>query len=242
MISLIARHTLLYQQGTGKTQGLDFSVEELWQCPPIPSKAVWRVREEKAFFLTQPKPDLSLCFNRVSVIPDQMWKVLPPATRALACFENMNWGASRVFHFLTVEAKKAMTDIDADKAKFQSLNNASQALHNMYEFFSDAGSGHKNAFFDNVKFFSVVANRKGMLVRIHRALEIPKDADPESLIMPDQPQYRLRFEYEEFTRLDGVNKYSRERVFKIFKKILKYAVEGLGEMIKAAAAALATIL
>ena len=142
MISLIARHTLLYQQGIGKTQVLDFSVEEPWQCPPMPTKAVWRVREEQAFdfyFLTQPKPDLSLCFNRDSVIPGHIWKILPAPTRALACFENMNSGASRIFHFLTVEAKKAMADIDADKAKYQSLNNASQALHNMYEFFSDAG-------------------------------------------------------------------------------------------------------
>ena len=81
-----------------------------------------------------------------------------------------------------------------------------------------------------------------MLVRIHRTLEIPEDADPGSLIMPNKPQYRLRFEYEEFTRFDGVNEYSRERVFNIFKKILKYAVEDLGGMIKAAAAALAIIL
>ena len=242
MISLIARHTLLYPQGIGKSQALDFSVEELWQCPPMPTKAVWDGNEGEAFFLTQPKPDLSLCFNRASLIPDDMWMAFPDVTRALASFENTDSRASRVFHFLTVEAKKAMTDIDADKAKFQSLNNASQALHNMYEFFSDAGSGHKRAFFDNVRFFSVVANRKGMLVRIHRALEIPQDAHPRSLIMPDQPQYRLRFEYEEFARLEAVSEYSRERVLNIFKRILKYAVEDLGEMIKAAAAALATTL
>ena len=245
MISLIARHTLVYQQGTGKTQVLDFNVEAPWQCPPMPTKAVWRVREEQAFdfnFLTQPKPDLSLCFNRDSVIPDHIWKILPAPTRALACFENMNSGASRIFHFLTVEAKKAMIDIDADKAKYQSLNNASQALHNMYELFCDAGSEHKEIFFNKVRFFSVVANRKGMLVRIHRAVEIPEDADPGSLIMPDQPKYRLKFEYEEFARIDGGNEYSRERVFNIFKRILKYAAEDLGELIKAAALALATTM
>lgn len=210
----------------------------------MPTKAVWRVREEQAFdsnFLTQPKPDLSLYFNRNSVIPDHIWKILPAPTRALACFENVNSGASRVFHFLTVEAKKAMIDIDADKAKYQSLNNASQALYNMYEF-SDAGSEHKKIFFDKVRFFSVMANRKGMLVRIHRALEIPEDADPRTLIMPDQPKYRLKFEYEEFARLEGVSVYSRERVFTIFKRILKYATEDLGELIRAAASALATTL
>ena len=245
MISLIARHTSIYHQGIGKTPVLDFSVEELWQCPPMPTKAVWRAREKRSFgssFLTQPKPDLSLCFNRDSIITRHIWKTLPPPTKALACFENMGSGATRVFHFLTLEAKNAMTNIDADKAKYQCLNSASQALHNMYEFFNDAGSEHKKIFFDKVRFFSVVANRQGMLVRIHRALEIPEDAHPGSLIMPDQPEYRLNFEYEEFARIGGVNEYTRERVFNIFKKILKYATEDLGELIKAAASALATIL
>ena len=243
MISLIARHTLVYQQGTDKTPVLDFSVEESWQCPPMPTKSVWRVREDQALnlkFLTQPRPDLSLCFNRDSVISGNTWNMLPTPTQALACFENMDSGGSRIFHFLTVEAKKAMIDIDAAKAKYQSLNNASQALHNMYEFFSDAGSDHKQIFFNKVRFFSVVANRKGMLVRIHRAVEIPEDASPRSLILPDQPEYRLKFEYEEFARIDGGNEYSRERVFNIFKRILKYAAEDLGELIKAAALALAT--
>lgn len=245
MISLIARHTLIYQQGTGKTQVLDFNVEEPWQCPPMPTRAAWRASEEQAFninFLTQPKPDLALCFNRESVIPDHIWNILPAPTRALACFENMNSGASRIFHFLTVEAIKAMIDVDANRAKYQSLNNASQALHNMYEFFSDAGSDHKKIFFDKVRFFSVVANRKGMLVRIHRAVKIPEAADPGYLILPDQPKYRLKFEYEEFAKIDRDNEYSHERVFNIFRRILKYAVEDLGELIKAAALALATIM
>ncbi|MCJ1276443.1 hypothetical protein MMC21_004248 [Puttea exsequens] len=60
--------------------------------------------------------------------------------------------------------------------------------------------------------------------------------------MPDQSKYRLKFEYEEFARIDGGNEYSRERVFNIFKRILKYAAEDLGELIKAAALALATIM
>ena len=245
MISLIARHTLLYQQGTTRTQILDFSVEEPWQCLPMPMRAVWRVPDEQAFdvnFLTQPKPDLSLCFNRDSVIPEHIWTTLPPPTQALACFENVDSGASRIFHFLTIEATKGMTSINANKAKYQSLNNASQALHNMYEFFNDAGSDHKKIFFNKVRFFSVVANREGMLVRLHRAVEIPEDANPKCLIMRDQPKYRLKFEYKEFARINEDSEYSRERVFNIINRILKYATEDLGELIKAAALALATKL
>lgn len=244
MISLIARHTSVYQQGTGKTPVLDFSVEEPWQCPPMPTKAVWRAQRDRvkqAFdgnFLTQPKPDLSLCFNRESVISNDIWRTLAAPTKALACFEAIEPGTPRIFHFLTIEAKKAMLDIGATKAKYQSLNNASQALHNMYEFFNDAGSDHRKIFFDKVRFFSVVSSTNGMLVRIHRAVEISEDVDPRSLIMPDQPKYRLKFEYKEFAR---INEYSREKVLKIFRKILKYAVEDLGELIKAAALTLSTM-
>lgn len=40
MMSLIARHTVIYQRSVSKGQVLGFSVEEVWQCPPMPTKAV----------------------------------------------------------------------------------------------------------------------------------------------------------------------------------------------------------
>ena len=98
-----------------------------------------------------------------------------------------------------------MISIDANKALYQSLNNASQALHNIFEFFRDAGSKHEEIFFDNVRFFSVAANSNGLLVRIHRAIEVPENG---LLVMPDQPNYRLKFVYREFARINGSDEYS----------------------------------
>ena len=175
MINLIARHCLIYQFDSSKQQIFDFSVEEPWGCQPMPSRDLWRGVGGK--FLTQPKPDLAVCFKREAVISDTMWQTLPKATQGLACFENITSNRSRIFHFLAVEAKRAMFDLDSSPALHQCLNNASQALHNMFEFFRDAGREHEHVFYDKVRFFSVVANRKGIIVRIHRAIKVPDDAD-----------------------------------------------------------------
>ena len=241
MISLIARHSLMYRQHTGGTQLLDFVVEEPWNCLPMPTKAVWRVPEHLAYdfkFLTQPKPDLAVCFDKNRLLPEDIWAALPEATQALAYLENSDAAASRVFHFLTVEAKKAIINVDEPKALHQSLNNASQALHNMFEFFRDAGPRHEAIFFDKVRFFSVVANGEGLLIRVHRAIQL-NHKDSRLFVMPDEPNYRLRFVYRVFDSIKGTGQYSRARVLEAFKKIIKYAIDGLSKWIIDAASELA---
>ena len=238
MVSLIARHCLIYEKEVNGEQLLDFSAEELWTCLPMPSRALWNAGPGLDVYeklLTQPKPDLAVCFQRKAVIKHDLWKSLPEATKELACFENQNSGMSRIFHFLAVEAKNATTSLEDPKALYQSLNNASQALNNFYEFFQDAGPTHRQIFFDKIRFFSVVANTQGILIRIHRAIEIPQDARHFQLVMPDRPEYRLNFEYKEFARLTGEDGFTRERVMEVFRKMLKYAVDELSTWISAAA-------
>ena len=241
MISLIARHSLIYRQNTGGIQLLDFVVEEPWNCLPMPTKTVWRVPEHLAYdfkFLTQPKPDLAVCFDRNSTLPEDIWTTLPEATQALACFENSDAGLSRIFHFLTVEAKKTIVKIEEPKALYQSLNNASQALHNMFEFFRDAGPQHEEIFFDKVRFFSAVANGEGILIRVHRAIRL-SHKDSRLFVMPNEPNYRLRFVYRKFELISGTDYYSRAKILTAFKKILKYAIDDLSKWIKDAACDLA---
>ena len=241
MISLIARHHFIYQLDSSKPRIFDFSVDEPWGCLPMPSRLLWAVNkgvDSEARFLTQPKPDLAICFKREAVISDRLWKALPEPIKGLACFENCSSSASRVFHFLAVEAKKAMFDLDSPQALHQCLNDASQALHNMFEFFRDAGPEHERRFYEKIRFFSIVTNRKGIIVRVHRAIRKPNDASTWELVMPDQPRYRLEFEFREFYRIDDANKFSRNRVLEVIKKILKYAMDDLSEMINAAASKL----
>ena len=241
MINLIARHFLIYQLDSSNQQIFDFSVEEPWGCLPMPSRLLWaasRGQKPEAKLLTQPKPDLAVCFKREAVISDRMWKQLPEPTKGLACFEDSSSNVSRIFHFLAIEAKKATLDLDSPQALHQCLNNASQALHNMFEFFRDAGPEHEQVFYDKVRFFSVVANRKGIIVRIHRAIRKPDDAHQFGLVMPDRPEYRLEFEFQEFQRIDDADEFSRKRVLEVVKKIFKYATDDLRKMIDAAASTL----
>lgn len=199
MMSLIARHALIYDRDTSDESCLDFSVEETWTCPPMPTRAY----QMNARFLTQPKPDLAVCFRRKAVIPELLWYNLPRATRHLVCYESSGECTERVFHFFTIEAKKATIGSCDSVGKCQSLNNASQALHNMYEFFKDAGPQHEDTFFAQVRFFSVVASNGGLTIRIHRATrEIGSDW---GFIMRDRPDYPLRFEYQDILTIERSN-------------------------------------
>lgn len=197
-----------------------------------------RAYERKEKFLTQPKPDLAVCFVRKPLIPNSLWNKMPKATQRLACYENMTeMGTERVFHFCTVEAKKSLSSPDNDVAKRQSLNNASQALHNMFEFFQDAGKQHEEIFFAKVRFFSVVASTEGLTIRIHRAVR--ESGAEEGFIIP---QYPLRFEYQVFLKVLK-NNYDRRMVFETFAKILVgYGVNELRLLLSGAATAIMTKL
>ena len=151
MMNLIARHCLIYRRDTSRPRLLEISVEEFWTCPPALSRAFV---ESEGRLLTKPKPDLAISFYRDRLLPDLSWISLPTATQSLASYENLRlpaWG--KVFHFLTIEAKKGMTSTTDSAALLQNLNNASQSLYNIYEFFREAGSNHEQDFFEKVRFF-----------------------------------------------------------------------------------------
>ena len=151
---------------------------------------------------------------------NSLWNEMPNATQRLACCENpgIRWG-TRIFPFFTIEAKKAETSSGDTVGKLQSLNNASQALHNMFEFFRDAGLQHENKFFSEVRFFSVVASTEGLTIRIHRATKEPADGSGEGLIIKDRPDYPLRFEHREFYRI-GRDGFDRKPVLEMLERIL----------------------
>ena len=232
MMSFIARHCLIYAQGATGPLYLDFSVEEVWSCPPMPTGDYHFSNK----FLTQPKPDLAICFSRKKLIPDGLWYRMPYATQRLACYEKPDrLGGSRVFHFFTIEGKRSLTPPDDDTAMCQSLNNASQALHNMFEFFQDAGPQHREKFFSEVRFFSAVASTEGLNVRIHRATQVAENGSEDDFVIPGYP---LRFEFREFVRVPK-DKFDRKTVLELFGKILvSYAVEKLHGLIQDAAKAL----
>lgn len=231
MMSLVGRHYLIYKSDDARKRCLDFSVEEPWTCPPMPTRAFILGKS----FLTAPKPDLAVCFRRDAVISDKLWVRMPKSMQSLACYEKESRRLGKIFHFFTIEAKKGLsTDIVAQR---QSLNNASQSLHNMFEFFREADQ--ENTFYEKVRFFSVVATSDGLLIRIHRA---EKESDPDLWIMSQKDPsitprdyYPLRFRYKIFAEIDK-REFERRKVLDIFERILiGYGVKQLLPLLKNAA-------
>ena len=188
-------------------------------------------------YLTQPKPDVAIAFNRRAIMSDIIWKTLTQPMKNLARFESLVGNDFNVFHFLGIEAKNSAIPIDDRKALHQCLNNASQALFNYYEFFHDAGPEHDQAFFGSVRFFSIVANRTGFLVRIHRAVEVPKEMEA-CRVIPEDSNYLLSFEYQELARLEGFDQFTRSKALNIMRQLLKYAKETMCPLIQNATTAL----
>ena len=146
MMGLIARHCLVYEQSATTPSCLEFSVERPWTCPPMPIGNSYLSNR----FLTQPKPDLAVCFKRKKVMRDGIYYLMPSATQRLACYENPDRGRSdKAFHFFSIETTR-WTHLDTNTtAKYRNLNNASQALHNMFQFFQDAGPQHREFLFSS---------------------------------------------------------------------------------------------
>ncbi|KAG6365885.1 hypothetical protein INS49_000061 [Diaporthe citri] len=242
LMAMIDRCRLIYEsellpisaENSANKPLLDFAVESIWNCPPMPTEAA--KKSEK--LLTRPMPDLAIAFRRETLFTsDHSWKVFPSATRKIMCYEGIGGEDTyRAFHFLTIEAKRAYTGVDDKVAIYQSLNNASQALHNMYEFFREADMGidergndiengdkYRNIFFDEVRFFSVVATAGAMKIRIHRACH----QDPD--MVPIVEGYPLEFKFADYTTIGGGGEFARQKVVEELAKILLgYGVGQLG--------------
>lgn len=215
LTSMIDRYRFMYGNGlTGKAM-LDFAFESSWNCTPMPTRAFLR----REMFLTQPKPDLAVAFRRESLFPEGLdWNLFPAATQSLVCFEKTVIPQSgRAFHFLAIEAKNADTNVHSEVALLQGLNSASQALHNMYEFFREADEEGENEFvnifFDRVRFFSVVAIADTIQIRIHRACRVSssmnpadRDYEPQRFTNPIYDDYPLRFAYDNYWKGDSENR------------------------------------
>ena len=154
-------------------------------------------------------------------------------TQRLACYERPDLVERyRAFHFFTIEGKKSQTSTDDNTAMVQSFNNASQALHNMFEFFQDAGPYYREIFFSEVRFFSAVASTESLNIYIHRAIEIPENCSKYDFFVP---RYPVRFEFREIANVRK-HEFDRKTVLEMFGRILLgYGVEKLVGLLKNAA-------
>ncbi|KAI0966219.1 hypothetical protein F4678DRAFT_450490 [Xylaria arbuscula] len=243
MMSMIDRHRFIYDRGHCQFPVLDFAVERIWNCPPVPSRAFL---EEVPKLLIKPKADLALAFRQYAIFGEGEWPELPNAMKSLFCYESPATGKEvRVFHFMTIESKNAGKSLDDKVALGQNLNNASHSLHNMYELFREAGEEHLSIFYDKVRFFSAVATSKGINIRVHRACPTKESrktvegepVDEAPLMRSIVDGYPLQFMFDDFFEASASD-FTRENIVDIFGKIMVgYAIGELWGYLKQAAKA-----
>lgn len=240
MMSMIDRHRLINHQ---EDDIIDFAVEKPWTCPPMPSKLLMSAYQKS---LTQPKADLALAFHHRAIFRQRYWGDIPTALKEVVCYEGDKTNRSRIFHFMTIEGKNACKNIHDPIAALQNLNSASQSLHNMYEFFREAGGNHVDIFFEKVRFFSAVSTSSGIQIRIHRAClttdDIEEPPHEQPVQVPDRlsigSDYPLQFVFDDFFEASG-SSFTRENVVDVFEKIIiGYAMGELRFHLKNAAKAI----
>lgn len=233
MLSMIDRYRLFYGVQDEESP-LEFAVETPWTCLPMPTHAERRGKK----FLTCPKPDLAVGFRREKLFGSCDWNSFPEETQKLICYEGIKLpNKERAFYFLTIEAKRGWKSVDDPVALNQCLNNASQALHNMYEIFKEADRDicegyqvnrdkYTKTFFDRVRFFSVVAVAGAMKIRIHRACRLGKnERGPKS-------EYPLKFAYSDYKVVKD-EEFTRQSVVEELTNILQnYGVNELEGLLK----------
>ena len=243
MMSMIDRHRFIYDREDASIPVLDFSVERIWKCPPMPSRVLF---DPQPKCLTQPKADLALSFRQFAIFQRRSWHELPDAMRSLLCYEGQATGKEvRVLHFMTIEGKNSFKSPDDEVALSQNLNNASQSLHNMYEFFREAGDEHVQIFFEKVRFFSCVSTSKGIKIRVHRACstqdqqEVAQNGQLGEVpaMDPIVEGYPLQFVFDDYFEASGPD-FTRDKVVGVFEKIMVgYAIGELWGYLREAAKA-----
>lgn len=236
MMSMVNRHRLIY----GDNGVLDFAVERAWTCLPMPTKAL---RESDGKHLPQPKPDIAIAFRTDALMDNGTLQNLPGPLRNVICYEGKARAHKRrAFHFFIIESKNKYRTILDPGSQYQVLNSASQSLHNMYEFFNEAGPKHLAKFFDEVRVFSAVSTSEGIIIRIHRACLARnfrgKDTSHQEFPAPQfpiLPDYPLQFEYDICFQATA-NNFTYEKVTGALETIMiKYGAEKLLGLLKGAA-------
>ncbi|KIW84241.1 hypothetical protein Z517_03491 [Fonsecaea pedrosoi CBS 271.37] len=234
MMAMINRHRLIFAGDKIATASpLMFSVEASWTCPPMPTRKYYRQNEGNPF-AKMPRPDLCVSFRRTEILDPDFWTTLLPTTQELICYEgirDLNNEAARAFGFFFVEAKRSRLWPDDETALNQALNDASQALHNIYEFFREAGQ--TTEFFLRVRVFSATASEKGVIIRAHWACELTENTNVSKARI--DPKYPLQFRHQIYQSFMG-DGFDRLKVVEAFERIMVgYGQEQLLPLLKTAA-------
>jgi hypothetical protein len=193
------------------TDMFDFNCEGHWSLQgkhfPLPST------QGPSDKISGPKPDLAIFFNFESLIGRDPLSNSAPIPPDLTTCIRPDTSFHRCFPFVFIEAKKGFHDLT--KALYANMHSASQALLNIYAWMERVG--HDDAFFNDVRLFSIAINAEKAVVRIHRAQKLD---DEEGLVYL-------------FDDICTLHEYGRDEICILIRNILlKYGAAKLRGILK----------
>lgn len=202
---------------------LDFNCEAQWISGRFPCPEACM---ENACQITKPKPDLAVAFQSRSLLPANGFMADFERLKIWQCDifpeGNQEFNNERAFYFFSMEVKGKRGQIDNQKAQFQNLNTASQALFNIYRCMKRVND--LDTFFNKVRVFSAVATIEGLSLRIHRPIRLDKE-------QCNDEDYPIGFQFDNLEHLRGA--YSRAQATAIVYNILyEYGVLQLHLILK----------
>ncbi|KAI0517765.1 hypothetical protein F5B22DRAFT_602325 [Xylaria bambusicola] len=153
MMSILNRHQI--------SDKFDFNCEGAWSLRS--NYYVLPSTEENT--IPAPKPDLAIFFRFKSLVGRGPYQKSTPIPDGFKACMSPDGSINRCFPFIFIEAKKGFHDLTP--ALMANMHSASQALFNIYIWMSAAG--HQDAFFSDVRLFSIAINAKEFALRVHRA-------------------------------------------------------------------------
>ena len=197
-------------EALGKT--IDWTAETEWKNPRPESR--FNVK------LWAPKPDLTIGFQPDALFKDdeELQDKIPQFLVPHMLPEMTKYpDEGRAFPFLTMEVKGPSERLSGESANLQSINEAAQALFNIWRFMREDQDLEKR-FFENVRVFTAGGHKNQFWVRIHRAV------NKSTMMINDD--YPLRFQYYEFLTLEK-EEYTQARVRAVVHSIIEWAIKQL---------------
>ena len=164
----------------------------------------------------RPKPDIFIGFRVVAILTSSRFNSLGKEYRSKMVPEKTEAGDKGVaFPFLIMEAKGPAAKLGGSPLLRQVVNDASNALYNLWGFFKRAK--RETEFFQHIRVFTIGGSHDRMTVRMHYAI---KEENQNDWVTHDYP---LGYRYEELTNPSTDAEDCRPVIQNTLTNILEYA-------------------
>ena len=204
-------------------KNLEFIPEARWKSERFPCLNCLPMQCK----ITKPQPDLAVAFQATSLLPTDGFTAdyerLKEIESHIFPEGNQEFQDQHAFHFFFMEVKGKRGTIDNQKAQFQNLNTASQAVYNIYRCMKRVND--LDTFFKEIRIFSASTTVAGLSIRVHRPRRL------RNVEQCNKREYPIAFQFDELGSIKG--DYSRAQALSIVYNILyEYGIRVLHPILK----------